>query len=359
MKNNPILSSFKNLILYVLFWHVITVLQLNILNFAGYSNWRVTLLDTVVFNLILCGFGLFFWYPAKYISFETSSHIKIILSHLLTALLVTVVWLTFGFFIMQLIIDDKSYTAFFNKSLPWRFLIGLLIYCVLTAFYYVFIYYQSLQEKITEESKLKNLVTEAELKSLKFQLNPHFIFNSLNSISALTDINASKAKEMVIKLAEFLRYTLTNNEKQLNPLSEELKSVKLYLEIEQIRFSGGLDGKDKFTYTESIDDKCLSTQVPAMILQPLFENVIKHAVYESIEPIHIKLKCSFVDDNLKISLENNYEFSGSTTKSTGIGLNNIRNRLELIYGRKNLLEVIKTENRFVVNLFIPAASQML
>ena len=355
MKNNPILSSLKNLILYVLFWHIVTVLQLNILNFAGYSDWQMTITDAVVFNLILCGFGLFFWYPAKYISIEKSSIQKVLFSHLVSAVLVTVVWLALGFFIMQQIFNEESYRSFFRESLPWRFIIGLLLYFVLTVFYYVFIYYQSLQEKTIEESKLKNLVMESELKSLRFQLNPHFIFNSLNSISALTDINASKAKEMILKLAEFLRYTLTNNEKQFNTLSEELKSVKIYLEIEQIRFSGGPDGKDKFTYTEEIDDKCLSTQVPAMILQPLFENVIKHAVYESIEPIHIKLKCSFVDDNLKISLENNYEHSGSTAKGAGIGINNIRNRLELIYGRKNLLEVNKTNNLFRVNLYIQLA----
>jgi sensor histidine kinase YesM len=355
MKNNPILSSLKNLILYLVFWLIITVLQLNILNFAGQTNWRITILDSLVFNFILGGFGLFFWYPAKYISIEKSSIQKVLFSHLVSAVLVTVVWLALGFFIMQQIFNEESYSSFFRESLPWRFLIGLLLYFVLTVFYYVFIYYQSLQEKLLEEARLKSLVMESELKSLKLQLNPHFIFNSLNSISALTDINASKAKEMILKLAEFLRHTLINNERQFNTLDEELKTVRIYLEIEKIRFSEGSNGQDKFIYTEEIEEKCKSISVPSMILQPLFENVIKHAVYESFEPVHIKFKCNLINDYLRISLENNFEPAGSSAKGAGIGINNIRNRLELIYARKNLLEINKTNNLFRVDVFIPLA----
>jgi LytS/YehU family sensor histidine kinase len=214
------------------------------------------------------------------------------------------------------------------------------------------IYYSEFRDKESRESELKNLVTEAELKSLKFQINPHFIFNSLNSMSALTTINPEKAREMILKLADFLRYTLANNERQQNTLREELKNIKLYLDIEKIRF------EDKFDFTEDISMPCLDTKVPNMILQPLFENAIKHAVYETLDKVTIKLCCAPDNGYMRISLENNFDPGAKSSRpGTGVGLANIKNRLQLIYGRDNLIEIKKEESLFKVTLFIPATEE--
>jgi LytS/YehU family sensor histidine kinase len=139
---------------------------------------------------------------------------------------------------------------------------------------------------------------------------------------------------------------LANNGKEKNKLEEELKNIKLYLEIEKIRF------EDKFDYFEEIEPEALNMKVPNMILQPLFENAIKHAVYDSLEKININLKCHMEGRFLIISVQNNFE-NGYSRKGTGIGLQNITSRLELIYGEKNLLDIKKEGDKFRVILYIP------
>ena len=166
-------------------------------------------------------------------------------------------------------------------------------------------------------------------------------------MSALTTIDPEKARGMILKLAEFLRYTLANNDQQKNKLKDELNNIKLYLEIEKIRF------EDKFEFTEELSEECLEHEVPNMLLQPLFENAIKHAVYESLEKVKVNLKCSGDNGYLKIEVSNSYDPDIKSKKGTGVGLRNISERLKLIYHQDNLMQVINGENIFKVILFIP------
>ena len=346
MLTNPILKNARNIFLYITFWLIESVIFFLLISFGMRIGYLIAILDSLVFNIILAGLGLSFWYPAKYISIDSKISYKTFLTHMAGGIIASCLWLGIGFLITNGIIKTESYANFFYSTIAWRFFIGLLFYFLITSFYYLIIYYNSLQQKTLRESELKNLVTEAELKSLKFQINPHFIFNSLNSMSALTTIEPDRARSMILKLADFLRYTLANNGKDKNKLEEELKNIKLYLEIEKIRF------EDKFDYFEEIEPEALSVKVPNMILQPLFENAIKHAVYDSLEKITILLKCRIEGRFLIISVENNFE-NGYSRKGTGIGLQNITSRLELIYGEKNLLDIKKEGDKFRVILYIP------
>ncbi len=348
MLTNPILSNFKNFRIYLLFWLIIIAIYFNILNFGIKTELYTNVIDTLVFNLILCGFGLSFWYSARFIPLEKNNLTKIVLTHIFGGVLLTIIWLFIGYnLINSFIITSEDYTKFFFETLSWRFLIGLLIYFLITSFYYIITYYTGFQEKLVTENKFKNLATEAELKSLKFQINPHFIFNSLNSLSALTTINPKKAKVMIQKLADFLRYTLSNNEIQKNKLHEELKNINLYLEIEKIRF------EDKFEYIEKINEECKQVEVPNMILQPLIENAIKHAVYETLDKVTLTLTCIRENHFLKLNLTNNYDKETDAKKNSGIGLKNIEERLRLLYSRDNLLKVNKTDDTFSVSMYIP------
>ena len=347
MSNNPILKSPKSILFYVLFVIAIAVLYVNLITLEGKSSFTIKAVDAIVFNLLIAALGLSFWYSSVYLSIEHNQITKIILTHFGGGILIAIVWLALGYLaVISIISDTDMFGDFFIKTIKSRFIIGILYYFLLTAFYYVVIYYSGFQESALKETELKNLVTEAELRSLKFQINPHFIFNSLNSMSALTEIDPKKAKQMIIKLAEFLRYTLANNDRQKNTLNEELKNIKLYLDIEKIRF------EDKFEYTEELHEECGKTEIPSMILQPLFENAIKHAVYETLDTVTIKLTCSKQDDFLKITLCNNFE-GESHKKGAGVGLKNIKDRLSLIYQQDNLMEVKKENGKFIVNIFIP------
>lgn len=347
MSINPIIKSPKSILLYLLFVLVIAVLYINLITFEGKVTFTISLVDAIVFNLLIAALGLSFWYSSVYLSIENNRITKVILSHFGGGLLISIVWLALGYFVVISIINDtESFGDFFIKTIKSRFIIGILYYFLLTAFYYVVIYYSDFQERTLKETELKNLVTEAELRSLKFQINPHFIFNSLNSMSALTEIDPKKAKQMIIKLADFLRYTLANNDRQKNSLNEELKNIKLYLDIEKIRF------EDKFEYVEELQEDCGKTEIPSMILQPLFENAIKHAVYETLDTVIIRLTCTKQDDFLKITLCNNFE-GESHKKGAGVGLKNIKDRLSLIYHQDNLMEIKKESDKFTVNIYIP------
>ncbi len=348
METNPIIGNTRNFYFYLLFWLIITLISFLLLNLALNTETVTAVTDSFVFNLILCGLGLSFWYSTRYISFEDTSFYMILFNHFIGAVFVSALWLAAGYLVMTVVLGfGVDYRTFFMTTLPWRFLIGILIYFVITSFYYLIIYYSGFQERKLHEAELKNLVTQAELKSLKFQINPHFVFNSLNSMSALTTIDPEKARGMILKLAEFLRYTLANNDQQKNKLKEELKNIKLYLEIEKIRF------EDKFDYTEEVSAECLEAEVPNMLLQPLFENAIKHAVYESLDMVKVRLKCGSENGYLKIEIENTYDPETKSKKGTGVGLKNIQDRLKLIYHQENLMQVVKDDGIFRVILFVP------
>src|SRR3989339_518122 len=345
---NPFINNKKVLATYFVVWFFIFLVQVSVLNFFLNIPILTALLDSAVFNLIYQLFGISLWYTVSFNSLENYIAVKIFLNHIGAAVITSGLWIIAGYYIMSNIITGKNvYAEFLLKSLVWRFLIGILYYTVIIAVDYVIIYYNNFQEKLLREVELNALVKEAELKTLKYQINPHFIFNSLNSISSLTISNPAQAQEMTIKLSAFLRSTLSKNEKQKNLLNEEINNAKLYLDIEKVRFA------DKFEFIEDVKQECEELEVPSMILQPLFENAIKHGVYESLDKVTIKLSCGMESGYFKITVENNFDPEAVPRKGEGIGIKNIKNRLKLIYNQDNLVKVEKLNNLFRVNLYIP------
>lgn len=345
---NPFTSNRKYFISYSLIWIFIFLATIFLLFITQDIDLLSAFLDSFIFNSFYFVLGIGVWYTVRFNSLENYSTFKLIINHLVASIITTGIWIAICSIITSRIIsEDKIYLEFLNSSYIWRFLIGILFYFVLVVLYYLIIYYNNFQEKVLKEAELKSLVKEAELNALKYQINPHFIFNSLNSISSLTLSNPKLAHKMTINLSTFLRNTLTKNNNQKSKLIDEINSVKLYLEIEKIRFD------DKFELTEEIQNDCKNVEVPSMILQPLFENTIKHGVYESIEKINIVFKCYTQNNFINITVENNYDPQSISHKGAGIGLLNIKNRLKLFYGQDNLIEVKKDNSIFTVKIYIP------
>ncbi|MCB0752813.1 MAG: histidine kinase [Ignavibacteriae bacterium] len=345
---NPFVKNVKSFSVYLIIWIFIFLLHSSILYFVIDLSLSLCLTDSLIFNFLFFALGLSLWYPTKFISFESFSVLKIITNHITAAFITSGIWIFVGYFISsQVYIYDFQYLKFLFASLVWRFFIGMFFYFIIVALNYIIIYYGNFQEKVLKEAELKSLVKEAELKSLKYQINPHFIFNSLNSISALTLSEPELAREMTINLSSFLRKTLSINEKQKSKLCDELKNAKLYLDIEKIRFG------DKFTYSENISEGCNDLEVPNMILQPIFENAIKHGVYESLEPVNIHFTCEEQLDYMKLTITNNYDVESAPHKGEGIGMSNIQSRLRMIYNQDNLLKFSKNDGIFTVTIFIP------
>ena len=156
---------------------------------------------------------------------------------------------------------------------------------------------------------------------------------------------------MVINLSSFMRYSLQHDQEEIVSLEEELENIKLYLSIEKVRF-----GK-KLNPVFEIEGNCFQAKVPNMILQPLFENAIKYGVYEATGPLAITTSCRFENGHIWITIENEYEPDSVKRKGEGIGLRNIRQRLELIYGSPDLIRVADQKNSFKVELIIPQNKQ--
>ncbi|MBU1368685.1 MAG: histidine kinase [Bacteroidetes bacterium] len=345
---NPFIKNRSYLILYMAVWVMLMLIQTAILNYYQDLKLSASINDAVVFNGILAVIGFNIWYVLKFNLKDQKNTFDLIVNHLLAAIITISLWLAAGYYLLKALESgNESYLSFLNQSLPWRAIIGSFFYLIFILIYYIMLYYEDLQQKMRVETELNSLVREAELHALKSQINPHFLFNSLNSISSLTVSSPEKAQEMVIKLSDFLRYSLSHDRNETTSMKRELENIERYLDIEKVRFGHRLN------YRKAVPDECLQSDIPNMILQPLFENAIKHGVYNSTEEVLIELRCAPSAEFLELHILNDFDPESTRTKGEGIGLKNIRNRLQLLYQRSDLLEIHREKIVFEVILRIP------
>jgi LytS/YehU family sensor histidine kinase len=216
----------------------------------------------------------------------------------------------------------------------------------------MFVLWYNLQEQKEHQQRkadAEKLSKDAELYKLQQQLQPHFLFNSLNSISALAGSQPELARKMIHQLSDFLRGTLKKEDHQWVTLQEELQHLELYLEIEKVRFSHRLETE---IITDSNSAQC---RLPAMLLQPIVENAIKFGLYDTTENITIRIRALCTDNYLVITVENPFDPETSSPAGTGFGLSSIQRRLYLLFGRNDLLETRATENLFITSVKLPQA----
>jgi two-component system, LytTR family, sensor kinase len=342
---HPLLSNLRYLSFYGGFWLILA--SANAIILWNYYNMAIELAFANTF--IQYGFyavlGLSIWYVVKYNTPETYKWWSLILFHFVAATIIIIVWSYLVTIVVKII--SPGLNDYMAMSLPSRMLTGYLLYVFYVLLFMFIIYYQNFREKVKRESELKSLIKEAELHALKSQINPHFLFNSLNSISSLTMSDPAKAQEMVINLSALMRYSLKHNQNERVTFGKELENNKLYLAIEKVRFGS------KLNPLFQIDEKCFQSSLPNMILQPIYENAIKYGVYEATEPVEIITTASCSGDFLEISVENSYDPDVINKKGEGIGLRNIRERLHIIYGGSARISISDKENHFKVTLFIP------
>ena len=201
-------------------------------------------------------------------------------------------------------------------------------------------YYEEAQKRIIKEKEAKAAAIKAELKALKAQINPHFLFNTLNTIAALARLNPAQAEKTAEDLAEMYRYILHASEKESVSLKQELEFIATYLRIAKARFG------EKLKVEEEISPSIVDTLIPSLLLQPIIENAIKHGISESSEKGKIKITAHKEKELIKIQIEDNGpgipDHIFSKLFLQGTGLKNIAERLKNIYGREDLLHI---ENR--------------
>ena len=312
-------------------------------------NFRLTdveiIVDAIVNNLLLTGSCLLVLNNMRYYLPRREKYwyvltISIGLSGICVLIAKGVLWLIFK--------DDANYTQSLTQSTGIRFgILFLLIGCMSMM---SLLWYTQEEQQIINERKIdsERLSREAELFKLRQQLQPHFLFNSLNSISALTGSQPEKARHMIQQLSDFLRGTLKKDDQQWSTLEEEIEYLRLYLDIEKVRFGHRL--QTEIIYT----DEVLLLKLPSLLLQPVVENAIKFGLYDTTGEVLIKLEATKENNYLKIMVRNPFDPETSQPlKGTGFGLSSIQRRLFLLFARQDLLRTEKNESFFITTILIP------
>jgi two-component system LytT family sensor kinase len=250
--------------------------------------------------------------------------------------------------IMPYIVFDNTYLSFLKITLPFRFLLVFifLAWCALANM----LWYRLEEQSAMQERLLtaETLAKEAELNKLRHQLQPHFLFNSLNSVYALTIVNPKEAGTMITKLAAFLRGTLKRDDEVWVSVEEEMEYIQLYLDIEKVRFSHRLN------INVQIEPEANEFKLPGTLLQPIVENAIKFGLYNTSAPITICVYVGVHQGMLQVTVQNPYDPAMKSTEGTGFGLTAIRRRLYLLFADSGLLQTQTTDNdTFITTLNIP------
>ena len=332
---------------WVLFYAIVMFIQISEIPF-----WAA-LIASANYNYTYALLSILIWRICKKISFEKSQKFFFILSHFFLAIFFSVVWLVIVYGSWYLAEGARIFEQVrIREIIGWQYLFGMVQYFLVAGIFYTIIYYRNLKQKEIEQAELKILTRDAELKALKLQMNPHFLFNSLNSINALVTKDPASARKMIAQLSDLLRMSLETHDKLFIPLKEELDLMHTYLAIEQMRFG------DKMIFKEDVDPELLTKPFPAMLLQPLLENAVKHGIASTRTGGTISLTVRFISDQIVGTVINETDggmpLKTANSASNGISINNIRQRLDRMYGDKYSWRIDQSEtNKFKVEFKLP------
>ena len=226
--------------------------------------------------------------------------------------------------------------------------VGVLLYGMSGAAHYLAIEFERARGLERSELEARLLAQEAELRMLRTQIDPHFLFNSLNSISALTAIDAGAARDMTLQLAGFFRQTLGLEAHRKVSLQQELALIRRFVAIEALRFG------PRLVFEAQVDDEAGRCLLPPMILQPLVENAVKHGIGGLVDGGAVRMRAARAGSQLKISLDNDVDQdAGPVRAGKGIGLLNVRQRLAAAYGIDAFVHWSRNQNGFRVELVLP------
>jgi hypothetical protein len=346
---HPLLENRTRLLVWWLAWLILAAGQSLIIYFGYGSRIETAVADGIVSMILFGLLGLAVWFPVRFLLKEENQIYTTIFNVLLTGSLTLFVWLYGTRFIVKAMVAEKvDYVIFWHSVLVFRITAGILLFFMMILVYYLFLSATRLAEKAARQAQLETQVREGELKMLRSQINPHFLFNSLNSVSSLTVTDPLRARDMIVKLSDFMRYSLSSRNEQPVTLRNEMESLRLYLQIEKVRFG------ERLRIEEDISPECLPALMPGMLLQPLYENAVKHGVYESTEEVTIRTTARKENERVIISVSNNVDTESVVTKKgAGIGLKNVGSRLELFFGDKADLTVNRNEESFTVIVRFP------
>jgi two-component system sensor histidine kinase AlgZ len=347
---HPILGRIDRLVVYLATWLTVCVFVAGVFTRFGLS-WTEALALLVPLFVVYAFVCLSAWYVSKATPL-TGSLLRVIVSSVLAAAFAGGLWLG----LTQAWVTALSATAAFAPAasryagqLPFLYTLGVLLFLLSLAVHYVLIAFETAREAERRQLELEILTRDAELRALRAQIDPHFLYNSLNSISALTGSDAPGARRMCLLLGEFLRNTLDVSARERIPLADELALAERYLSIEQVRFG------PRLRIERRIADDAAACLVPPLLLQPLVENAVTHGIATLLEGGLIRLDASRRNGRLSIAIQNPCEAGAAVARPGGMGLDNVRNRLHAMFGREARMDARAAAGSFRVDLELPCA----
>jgi two-component system, LytTR family, sensor histidine kinase AlgZ len=351
---HPILGNFRRLTLYLLAWIPLAAMLAYLMALTTPIGWRESIGLAIPLSLIYAFICTTAYFSCRATPLEKSSVTTIAITHLAGALIASGIWILLARFLAYSLSRSNSFPNIeqqISHELPVILAAGILYYLLSVDLYYVMMAVEASREAEARALQAGILAREAELKALKAQVNPHFLFNSLNSISALTSSDPAKAREMCILLGDFLRRTLGLGEKSAIPLEEELSLIHSFLAVEKVRFGS------RIQMDEKIDKDAMSVPVPPLLLQPLVENAIVHGVANLIEGGRVHLDINAQNGVLSVLVENNFDPDAPPRRKSGVGLANVRQRLAARYGGQASFDVKANGDLFRVAITIPTQAE--
>jgi two-component system, LytTR family, sensor histidine kinase AlgZ len=260
----------------------------------------------------------------------------------------TQVWLSF----LQSLPSFAASADLLDQQTPLLFSAAVLVFLLVLSVHYVVLAFEAVCEAERQQLELQVLTREAELRALRAQVDPHFLYNSLNSISALTTADPQGARRMCLLLGDFMRNTLKVSALNRIPMADELALADGFLSIEQVRFGARLQVE------RAVDERAMTCRVPPLLLQPLVENAVKHGIAGLVDGGFIRLEADCHDGVLRLKIENEFDPDSPASSRHGLGLRNVRGRLRVLYENRARIDTSSTGDRFVVEMELPCTQHL-
>jgi len=331
---HPVFTNRAAAFVYLGVWTGLAVALSSLLRQLSVLSWGQALLIAGALCVLLAFMCMTPWYTCRTLPFGSTERRRIVWNHGAAAIIVTAIWVAFARGLAWQMGVNLS------GSVPILIALGLLLYYLSVAIHYAYFAVESSRRAALE-------ARDAELRALKAQINPHFLFNSLNSIAALTVSDGLRAREMCIRLSEFLRNTLGLGERENIAWKDELELVRAYLDVEKVRFGSRLEVE------MNVAEACSECQVPPLVLQPLIENAVKHGIATLVEGGKIRVDGEVKDGLLRVRVENKFDPDSPAPRRHGLGLRNVRTRLVTRFGPAASLTASKDDNLFGVEMVFP------
>ena len=348
---HPILAYQERLGVYLLCWLIFGVMLAAVLALPHDFSWIESLALVVPLTIVYGAICLSSWYVCRVYPLQKVSFAQVVVVQTLAAMITILLWMLIASGWVVILERALVLTTFRTRVLskvPLFVGVDFILYGLTVAVHYLIATFEASKESEQREFQSRIFAQEAELKALRAQINPHFLFNSLNSISALATQDPLAVRAMTLRLADFLRKSLRLGAQEFIRLEEEISMSLNFLEIEQIRYGSRLQ------IMQNVEEVCKDCLVPPLIMQPLIENAVHHGIAHMLNGGTITIEASWRGSVLHVRIENPVDPDRPRSHKGGLGLDNVSKRLRAVYKDDAQLQTEESSGIFHINLWLPA-----